>query len=137
MVKVELNSGLATPTFGVKMATLSGGTPLAARKTFAAGLCAMRMSNFANAPALMDLEAGSTWNTNLTELSAETNPGIIPAIWAVENAAIIHKMRAIPLRARIGSDICGALLCSSNVVGGLVFKCLYVPHIYSNNAVYV
>ncbi len=39
-------------------------------------------------------------------LSAETNPGIIPAVWAVERAAIMHNMRAVPVLAGLGSGIC-------------------------------
>ena len=57
--------------FGVKIATLSDGTSSATRKILAEVLCSMRMLNLAKSPALMDLDAGSTWNTNCAELLAE------------------------------------------------------------------
>jgi hypothetical protein len=59
-------------TFGVKIATLPEGTSLATRKMLAELFCVMRMLNLAKSPALMELVAGSTWNTNRSELLTET-----------------------------------------------------------------
>ena len=62
MVRVEWNSGFATPRFCVKIATLRGGTALAANRTSALPSARMLMSNFAKAPALIVLKDGSICN---------------------------------------------------------------------------
>ena len=79
MVRLELKSGVATPTFGVKIATLSGGTALATKNTFAVEFPTMRMSNLANAPAVIVFEDGWIWKVNEFVLLAET---VFP-LWGV------------------------------------------------------
>ncbi len=45
----------------MKIATLWGGTALAANRTFAVWLARMLILNFAKAPAVIVLKGGSTW----------------------------------------------------------------------------
>jgi hypothetical protein len=100
IVRLERKSEVATPTFGVKIAKLSGGTPLATKKTFAAEFPTMCMSNLANVPALIVSEGGWIWSVNEFVLSAETFV-ITPLVWRVDNAAMRNKSNAVFVRKRV------------------------------------
>jgi hypothetical protein len=100
IVRLERKSEVATPTFGVKIATLSGGTPLATKKTSAVEFPTMCMSNLANPPALIVSEDGWIWNVNEFVLSAETFV-ITPLVWRIDNAAMKNKSNAVFVRERV------------------------------------
>jgi hypothetical protein len=100
IVRLERKSEVATPAFGVKTATLSGGTPLATKKTFAVEFPTMRTLNLANAPALIVSEDGWIWSVNEFVLSAETFM-ITPLVWRADNAAIRNKSNAVFVRERV------------------------------------
>jgi hypothetical protein len=88
MVRLERKSGVDTPTFGVKIATLSGGTPFATKKISAVELPNMCMSNLANAPALIVFEDGWIWKVNEFVLLAEM---LFPlwVVWAEVSVEVV------------------------------------------------
>ena len=100
IVRLEWKSEVATPRFGVKIATLSRGRSLATKKIFAVEFPTMCMSNSAIAPALIVLEDGWIWNVNEFVLSAETFV-IAPLVWRADSAAIRSKSNAVLVRERV------------------------------------
>jgi hypothetical protein len=97
IVRLERKSEVATPTFGVKTATLSGGTSLATKKTSAVEFPTRCTSNFASAPALIVSDDGWIWNVKEFVFSAETFV-ITPLVWRPDNAAIRNKSNAVFVR---------------------------------------
>jgi len=79
MVNVELKTGFAIPPFGVKMATLDGGIPLAAKETGEVELPMNDIPNLANAPAMTVLFGGwscsPTWPVLLSVLGGMPDCG--------------------------------------------------------------